>query len=1424
MKKIITSSFAVTAQVNGKDAFILDLTNQMNSVPVDANGNVTFATTVSTTARIIKGADYVREDIGLPTASDLKIGNVTPTITNDGGLVTIKWEFKTTHKLTEERYVKNIKMTHDGKTYNAEYTIRTDKSGAVYDLLPSMTEVPFVRDNDYNLIPASQTVYCGYTKNQNGTITTFDGKTASHLTGIDGKYYIYYRWVNAQGSFGSWTAMTKDGRSVSNSDTYAAIEFALSTASAAASVADGNIIDRETVPIVRQPERGFGIVTSVQRDNFTEAQWNTNPGYGVTGHEETWSDTSGIRNGARIGDLFTVVGKATDTGNGHTATYRCTNSSGNLKGICIAHQIARSGERNSTILLYKRSASAPSGNAAKPTGTLYYKFSDRKLYTNSGCTTAAAGTSTINGWSETIPENDGNPLYVIGATAYSSTDVDDIANTEWSSPVLYNKDGLHTAPVFLYKRSASSPSAAKPTATVYYKFADGKLYTSSALSTLATTTLNGWSQSIPETDGNPCWVIQATAVNTAQYDDIATSEWSSPIKMVEDGESSFIADLTNEADLFGTDSSGKTIGVQVRSTKMHLILGTKKQTLTANPTVSITYASNGNSVPTSVAQATSLTGKDTDEGSISITIKEAQTVTDSLYVDITSKCSTGSLTKRFTLKPVKGGENGKSPELWQLAPDVDNFSFERNDDGSLSPSSLTLHAYVEKTVGNDVTRYTSAQDGWRVYYGYDESAAEGYVAVGEAITLSNSTALSKRLVWLELRKSSDNYGGWVDRETVPINKDGKKGGNGDSGNGIKSITLYRMYTAAFSAPAASDSGWIVETNGSYPTPEGLSKDSNRYFLWQKKVTTYTKTSDVTNEISLVAQLNTGICANLLEDTAFNSIGEMDAWMTISQYEPSSLSPESGAGAVSNAAGPNGMNAYYDKTAYASSVLTYKEVLQQKIWENTSQGFKKLEYNKWYTLSFWVKGSAYTQLRTYIYPYCVNTSADFFVDGVKQSSVPEDGCVSWNCTTSWVRHSVTFKTRSSFYNSGYKDQYILFRLLPQGSSSNFVYICMPKLEQNYMATEWIEHTNDRKADDFQHIYVGEWAAGTTYHYDNGVRHVVRALESASGSKVYFRLKKRTTSAGLTSYTQPYNDSTNWEKANHLKFVATDLMLAEEVITDKLTVTKIRSANDKFIVDADGNVTANGGTYTNITAVNITANSGTIGGFTLSADGLTNITNASASSSNMAYIICRHDYYGRFAGIGANVLPASSGVAAVARFENTDQYGWGSENIAMILKARGKSGWGGITKNIACATYGGCFSGFALNVRIIDASSYAQTVTLGESDNVVTIIGSKEVNIYFPAVYRYDDGHVLIIKRDCDCTIKLHPGYYYDDSNNLRQTYLRYDRGDVIVGRSNYLSVESWGDSMMFIFHSNLQVTKDNTTYYGSWIQYKLPRNW
>lgn len=90
---------------------------------------------------------------------------------------------------------------------------------------------------------------------------------------------------------------------------------------------------------------GYSLVANVVRDAFTESQWTR---YGTINREETWSSTSGIRNGCRIGDMFAIVGTATDTKNAHVAYYRSNTASGDLKGLCISHTIIPRGATGAT--------------------------------------------------------------------------------------------------------------------------------------------------------------------------------------------------------------------------------------------------------------------------------------------------------------------------------------------------------------------------------------------------------------------------------------------------------------------------------------------------------------------------------------------------------------------------------------------------------------------------------------------------------------------------------------------------------------------------------------------------------------------------------------------------------------------------------------------------------------------------------------------------------------------------------------------------------------------------------------------------------------------------------------------------------------------------------------------------------------------
>ena len=184
----------------------------------------------------------------------------------------------------------------------------------------------------------------------------------------------------------------------------------------------------------------------------------------------------------------------------------------------------KNGYNTVAVPLYRRSSSELNdGN--RPSGTLTYTFSTGKL---------TGPSSYFNGWSQNIPTASANTkLYIIMAVARSQSDTDDIAASDWSTPVEYVSDGLNSAPVFIYKRAESVSD--KPANGAVYTFATGVL----------AGTLNGWSTNIPATDNNhyPCWVRQAMAVSRDTTDVINASEWSNATKLVEDGVSINSADI-----------------------------------------------------------------------------------------------------------------------------------------------------------------------------------------------------------------------------------------------------------------------------------------------------------------------------------------------------------------------------------------------------------------------------------------------------------------------------------------------------------------------------------------------------------------------------------------------------------------------------------------------------------------------------------------------------------------------------------------------------------------------------------------------------------------------------------------------------------------------------------------------------------------
>lgn len=152
--------------------------------------------------------------------------------------------------------------------------------------------------------------------------------------------------------------------------------------------------------------QGYSLVANVVRDAFTESQWTR---YGTINHEETWSSTSGIRNGCRIGDMFAIVGTATDTKNAHVAYYRSNTASGDLKGLCISHTIIPRGATGATGSKGAKGETGASGKGVKSTAVTYQASS--------------SGTTIPTGvWSATPPATSADKPYFWTRTIITYTD------------------------------------------------------------------------------------------------------------------------------------------------------------------------------------------------------------------------------------------------------------------------------------------------------------------------------------------------------------------------------------------------------------------------------------------------------------------------------------------------------------------------------------------------------------------------------------------------------------------------------------------------------------------------------------------------------------------------------------------------------------------------------------------------------------------------------------------------------------------------------------------------------------------------------------------------------------------------------------------------------------------------------------------
>lgn len=496
------------------------------------------------------------------------------------------------------------------------------------------------------------------------------------------------------------------------------------------------------------------------------------------------------------------------------------------------------------------------------------------------------------------------------------------------------------------------------------------------------------------------------------------------------------------------------------------------------------------------------------------------------------------------------------------------------------------------------------------------------------------------------------------------------------------------------------------------------------------------------------------------------------------------------------------------------------------------------------------------ITTYIYPTAVDTSTKMIVDGIERGSPPSDLGVSWALTSQWKRHTVTFKTKRSLSTT--EAQNVLFRFQPAPNEEAFrqAWICMPKLESGMFATGFVDGINDLRGIPGLIERTSEWSAGTEYHNDEslsgGIRYldIVTVTDNTTGNFTMYQC--RVTHTSTTANAPNGSDSTEWLKLNQMRPIYTPLIVTKNAVlrfaqTNRILITNskdtvqgcfggvedetngyplwiggITAAAAKFRVkyggqleateaSITGTVNATSGTFTNVKI-----NSGTIGGFTISGNGLTNDKNF----NDDAYIILRNDNAGAFAGIGGNLLPASSGLRAVARFQNENksrwfEYGSLAQNIAMMLSAKNAD------RNYALSILGGCIKGFALNTSIITSKTY----TISRDENVVSYISDSSesgdwVDFTLPDMQWYDEGHFVMLSREAvgSYTFRVKPGYCYDKNGNKYETYI-YNKGRRYT-RSNFdLEFFSAYGSCILVYCPRWSIVSKNAVLNkGIWLAY------
>lgn len=733
---------------------VLDLDNGMDAVQADSQGVVMAARTITTIARLYDGVSEIDISNNALTIGSISYidasGNVqtlTASQSAEGGGGKgrkISWTFAAGWTIANYDIV--ISYTHgNGFTYYARFVISPSKGQPIYQLKPSQSAIAFCRNSSANALVSDNDTLSLIVLKLDGS-STIELPVSSYGVG-----FIRYSTAAMPESVSEGTAWGSADGAVTFSDYVATVPSSMENVYIALFNADGTMLDRETVPVVKDGEPLYELRLSKEVVSAALSNWYVE---GEPTDVLAFDVDAALYLGNQSCDITSAQATSDITGfsytvvvNGSVATFHIV-----INGF-VAQQVAGVLAENAYItfrcyanavnyaehalaVVENRQGNDGADGVSLATVNNYYAWGD------SGSTAPTSWAAANTHPAHSTPGFD----YLWNYEEHIASNGRVISTSSPTCIGYFPEDGVGIASIreyFVLGNAAAPDAPVLSQDRMSYSLGDVEWSLTPLEPTPALQYL--WNVEIVEfTDGT-------FHVGTVHIAGVRGSD-------------ALTGDLDNEMDSIALDHEGMTSRQEQRTTRLSIYFGRTVQSLTGMS------ATSNNAAVTAVC--TQQNGAYT--GEVVVTVPQGTTLATGVNITIVGQCSLGSVTRVFTLVIVKAGHVGENAVIYQLVPSVKAIKV--NASGTYSDIALTPG--VNKVDGANTSSFpilsTDTDPVAYLYYKIDSGSWTRCYTNTSIPANTAQTSIKLRLI--AEASTSDSYSGTIfDMETVPVVKDGSNG-------------------------------------------------------------------------------------------------------------------------------------------------------------------------------------------------------------------------------------------------------------------------------------------------------------------------------------------------------------------------------------------------------------------------------------------------------------------------------------------------------------------------------------------------------------------------------------------------------------------------------------------------------------------------